>query len=142
MPIRPVTYLVWPAVSMLLGFLVLTIFGPHPALFVLGTSLIGFFFLIAIGEIAPWAQNRGIENPTKFSASIGGYASVAWILYVLVVSLPIGFFTDLPTSRIGRSIYFWLTLLPLPLLYLAVWTVKYQNITKKPSKTPSGLRKR
>ena len=132
MPIRPVTYLVWPAASMLLGFLTLTIFGPHPALFTLGISLIGFFLLIAIGEITPWAQSRGITNPTKFSASIGAYASFAWILYVIGVSLPIGFFTDLPTSRVGRSMYFWLTILPLPLFYLAIWRIKYQNIKKKP----------
>ena len=131
MPIKPVTYLVWPATSMLLGVLVLTTLGPHPALFVLGISLIGFFLLVAIGEITPWAKNRDIQNPTRFSTSIGAYASVAWILYVLVVILPIGFFTDLPASRIGRSIYFWLTILPLPISYLAVWRVKYQNATKK-----------
>ncbi|MQG21325.1 MAG: hypothetical protein FI725_04910 [SAR202 cluster bacterium] len=130
MPIRPVTYLIWPAASMLFGFLVLTILGPHPALVALGLSLIGFFLLVAVGEITPWAQIRGIKNPTKFSTTIGVYASVAWVLYVIVVSLPIGFFTDLPTSRIGRSIYFWITIIPLPVLYLGIWRFQYQKAKK------------
>tara|TARA_Y100000588_G_C14267986_1_gene930885 strand:+ start:2045 stop:2392 length:348 start_codon:yes stop_codon:yes gene_type:complete len=115
---------------MLFGFLVLTILGPHPALVALGLSLIGFFLLVAVGEITPWAQIRGIKNPTKFSTTIGVYASVAWVLYVIVVSLPIGFFTDLPTSRIGRSIYFWITIIPLPVLYLGIWRFQYQKAKK------------
>ena len=131
MPIRPITYLIWPAASMLLGFLVLTTLGPHPALFALGLSLIGFFLLVAVGEITPWAQSRGIQNPTKFSTTIGAYASVAWILYVIGVSLPIGLFTDLPTSRIGRSVYFWITIMPLPILYLGIWRYKYQKAKKQ-----------
>lgn len=125
MPVRTVAYMVWPLATGALTLAVVAALGPHVALFVFGVSLIGFVLLISISELAPWAERRGIVRPVAFSLTIGISASVAWVVYILAVSLPIGFLTELPSTSTGRSAFFWLTVLPLPTMYVGFWRIIY-----------------
>jgi hypothetical protein len=94
---------------------------PHIALAWGGIGLLIGVGLLSLGELRAWAVRRGVIRPLRFAILVWLTASAVWIAYVLAVSLPLAFFTDIPGAKRGQDTLALITFLPLPLIYALAW---------------------
>lgn len=117
----------------LLGYLALLLVGgaaaflfglrllgnPHLGLVALGVWLVALVFLASWRELRPWAQARGVARPETFALAVAGLSALLWGIYVLTVSLPLAFLTDITGTPGGRRVLGVITFVPL-LVWLGV----------------------
>ena len=123
-------YLIWAVFALAVVTAFMRAHQPHWGLFAGSIFLLAGVGLLSVGELQPWAYNRGVQGSLQFAVSIWAIASTLWVAYVALVILPIAFLTNIPTTSNGRGLLALLTFMPLPLLYAVVWRMRYSRIAK------------
>ncbi len=100
---------------------------PHVALGVLGVWLIALQAVVSWGEVRPRAERRGMARPRVVALQVAGLAAAFWVAWVVAVTLPVAFLTDLTAATSGRRVLFLLTFIPLAPLYLAALALVWRR---------------
>ena len=132
-PGRLAGYLGWAVISLTIVGALLHAHYPHWGLLAGALCLLLGVGMLSVGELRLWASRRGVENPRGFALGVWGLSSVLWTAYVLLVILPVAFFTSVPSTSNGRGVLAMMTFLPLAALYAAVWKVRSGH-AKRPMK--------
>ncbi|MSQ13493.1 MAG: hypothetical protein EXR47_05090 [Dehalococcoidia bacterium] len=132
LPRRLALYVAWAIVVLVAVWALMRARLPHAALASAGVGLIVGVGLLAVGELRGWAARRGNPRPLAFAVRVWAVGSVAWMAYVLAVSLPLALLTDVPSTRRGQDVMALITFLPLPLLYALAWTTLWRRTRRAP----------
>ncbi|MSP78528.1 MAG: hypothetical protein EXR67_03090 [Dehalococcoidia bacterium] len=116
-----ISYVLWAVLALAVVIACMRARQPHWGLFVGALFLVAGMGFMSAGEVAPWAARRGIQRPTRFAIRVWLVGSFAWAAYIALVSLPIAFLTNIPSTKPGRDLLGVITFLPLPLFYTLAW---------------------